>query len=316
MKKIYSTIVVLVFSYLVLFSSCSKNDDNLLTPASPEATVSLNENTNTTGSDTLYVKRDKINAVIQVNGISLTSTDMQRIYVYKKSITDSTVGAYVNYNGSGFSKDVNNNFYYNIPPSQKNNAGLTLTITLNANNVIAVSDEYYFAFTDGSAFAGPTNTTGILLGPAKIFIVYGILDETTGYRLNNIQGPNSGAFDLITLSNKAAADLAADKDMVDFDSTTALWDKSFSAGTSLTLYAKLPSTFDYIHATDLSIKHAYISAGNATNTEAGIVLGDMYVAKLRTLTQYALIKVTFISDESGTTGNGNNNEYMEFSVKK
>lgn len=320
MKKIYSAIAVLVISSLALLSSCSKTDDSEITPVSPEAIVSLNENTKTTGVDTLYVHRNKISAIIQVNGVSLT-TDMKRIYVYKKSIIDSTgitpvIGAYVNYNGSGFSKDANNNYYYTIPANQKNNASLTLTITLNANNITAVSDAYYFAFTNATDFAGPSNTTGIILGPASIFIVYGILDETTGYKLNNIQGPNSGAFDLLTLSNKATNDAAIDKDIIDNDSTTALWDKSFSAGTSKTLYSQIPANFDYANATDVSIKTAYILANNAVSIQSAIVAGNMYVAKLRGLKQYALIKVTFISNETGATGPGNNNEFMEFSVKK
>ena len=314
MKKICSTIAVLAISSLALLSSCSKHSDNPITPASPEAVVSLNENTNKTGSDSLFVKRDKTSAVIQVNGVSKTSTDMKRIYVYKLTTT-SSAGAYITYNSSGFTKDVNDNYYYDIPSDQKNNATLTLNIPLNGSNTTAISDEYYFAFTDGTPFGGPTNTTGLLLGAARIFIAYGLLNETTGNRINNIQGPNSGAFNLITLTNKSATDPAIDKDMIDADATTALWDKSFNSSSG-TLFAKLPKNFDYTNATDISIKAAYASS-NQINTQTGIVVGDMYVANVRgTNTSYVLIKVTFISEETNGTGDGNNNEYMEFSVKK
>jgi len=317
MKKIYSTIAVLAISSLALFSSCKKDDGDPTpdTPVTPEATVTLNENTNTTGTETLYVKRDKTSAIVQVNGISKTTTDLKRIYVYKKTTTTAAAGAYVTYNGSGFKQDGASNYYYDIPNDQKNNVSLTLTLTLNS--LSTVSDEYYFVFTNGNNFGGPATSTGVLLGPAKIFIVYGLLNETTGHRLNNYQGPNSGAFSLSTLTNKAASDPETGKDMIDADKNTATWDKSFSSGTSGTLFAKLPANFDYANATDISIKAAYTLANNENDTRAAVAVGDIYVANLSGLgTNYVLIKITSISDETNGTGPGNNNEYMEFSVKK
>ena len=146
-------------------------------------------------------------------------------------------------------------------------------------------------------------------------IVYGVLAETTGHRLNNIKGPNPGAFDLENLVNRAVSDAADGKDMVDFDDTTPLWDKSFYAGTSGTLFAKIPDNFDYANATDMSIKAAYDAANNANSKQSSVAKDYMYVAKYNG-TKYALIKITSISDETGSTGPENNKEYMEFSVKK
>ena len=322
MKKIYSTIAILAISSLALLSSCSNDKKgSSVKPASPDAVVSLNETTNSTGSETLYVRRDKMKAVIHVNGVSLTTTELKRIYVYKRSTTISSVGTisngtYENYNGSGFSKDVNDNYYYDIPPSQKNNASLTLTVTLAANDKSAVSDEYYFVFTDGDAYDGPSDPVGTLLGPGKIHIVYGLLTETTGHRLNNIKGPNSGSFDLVTLTNRSFADPANSKDMNDADAITEFWDKSFSAGTSGTLYVKLPWNFDYVNATDLTLKAAYKAANTEVDMQSHVVAGYMYVAKIRGLDQYVFIKITSNSEEINGTGTGKNNEFMEFSVKK
>ncbi len=313
-KKFYSYVAIIALSSMALLSSCSKTDEETpITPVTADATVSLNENTPTTPTTTLYVTRQQLTAALQVTAVSKTSTDMKRIYVYKKSTP--TPGTYVTYNGSGFKKDGANHYYYDIPSDQKNNTVLNLNVELTSSNTAIVSDEYYFAFTDGTNFGGPTNTTGILLGPAKIFIVYGILKETTGLKLNNIQGTNSGAFDLVALTNKSASDAAPGKDMIDSDANTALWEKSFNAGTSGTLYAKLSLAFDYATATDLTIKEAY-EAGNAIDTQTDVAAGDIFVAKLRGLDQYALIKVTFISTDTDGTGSGKNNEYMEFSVKK
>lgn len=316
MKKFYSYVAVLAISSMALFSSCSKSDDDMITPATPDASVELNENTKPTGSADLYVKRDQTSATLQVSAVSKTSTDMKRVYVFKQSTTTTSTGDYTTVEGSGFKKDANNRYYYDIPSDQKNNAVVTVTVSLNAGNVNADMDEYYFVFTDGSPYAGAPNIAGVLVGPAKINIHYGVLTETTGHKLNNIQGPNSGAFDLVTLSNKGASDLATGKDMIDDDAATALWEKSFNAGTSGTLYKKISSSFDYANATDISIEDAYADAGTALSTVEDVAAGDLYVAKLRGLDQYVLIKVTFVSSESGTTGQGNNNEYMEFSVKK
>lgn len=317
MKKIYSTVAVLAISSLALFSSCKKDDgEDPITPASPEVTVALNENLKMSDKDTLFVKRDKLTANIQVSAVANTTTDMKRIYVYKKSATTSSAGSYDTYNGSGFKQDADDNYYYEIPNDQRNNAVLNLTVNLNANNIAAVADEYYFVFTTDAKYGGPGTSTGLLVGPAQIFIAYGKLSETTGHRISNIKGPNSGAFNLLTLTNQAASSSAAGKDMIDHDSTTATWDKAFFAGTSSTTYVKISSPFDYANATDVSIALAY-AAGTALSTQLDVVTGDMFVAKVRGVNNsFVLIKVTSISDESGPTGPGNNGEFMEFSVKK
>ncbi len=301
-------------SAFVLFSSCSKDGEDPINPASAEITVALNENTNMSEKDTLFVKRDKMSANIQVSAVAKTTTDLRRIYIYKKVSTTSASGSYETYNGSGFSKDTDDNYYYDIPNDQRNNAVLNFTVNLNANNITAKTDEYYVVFTDGTPYGGPGSPDGLLIGPAQIYIAYGDLSETTGHRLNNIQGPNSGAFNLSTLSNEPASAIAGNKDMVDSDATTALWDKSFAAGNT-TKFVKVSSGFNYAHATDLTIKDAYV-AGTKLSTVLDVATGDMYVAKLRDLDNYVLIKVTSISNDSDGTGSGKNNEYMEFSVKK
>ncbi|WP_299253743.1 hypothetical protein [uncultured Cytophaga sp.] len=318
MKKIFSTATIIALSALTIFSSCKKKDDeSTVTPIYPESTVALNEVTGkTSGRDSLFVKRDKTSAIIQVSATSKTTTDMKRIYVFKKSTFTTAAGAYETYKDASFKKDGNDNYYYDIPTNERNNTVLSLVVNLNANNTSIISDEYYFSFTDGTNFDFPTSTSGSLVGPAQIFIVYGMLNETIGYRLNNIQGPNSGSFDLVTLMNKSATDAATGKDLSDMDANTATWDKSFSAGTSGTLYARISGSFDYKNATDITIKNAYDDALLPSGTQTNVATGNIYVAKLRGLEKYALIKVTFISDENGQTGAGNNLEYMEFSVKK
>lgn len=315
MQKIYSTIAVLAISALALISSCSKKNDGGVKPVSPDAVVSVNESVNKTNADTLYVKRDKLTATIQVNAVSTINSDMQRIYILKKTRSITSTSDYVPYNGGvNFKKDDDDYYYYEIPTDQRNNTSITLTVTLNANNSTAVFDEYYFVFTDAPADGGSGGPSAIFVGPAKIFIYYGLLSETKGHKLNNMKGTNSGAFNLVDLKNEPASAIAGYKDMIDADSSTAAWDKSFTSGNE-SMFVKLPNSFDYMNATDLSIVDAY-AAGNAKDAQLNVATGDMFVAKLRGLNSYTLIKVTSISEENNGTGTGKNNEYMQFSVKK
>jgi hypothetical protein len=316
MKKIYSTIAILAISSLALLSSCSndkKKDSSSVKPASPDAVVSVNESTNKTGADTIYVERAKLTATIQVNAVSTITSDMQRIYIAKKtSTTNSTVSSY--YDGGGWKKDIYNRFYYEIPADERNNTSITLTVNLNANNSAALVDEYSFFFTDAPSDGGSGPFSKILVGPAKVFIYYGLLSETKGHKLNNMKGTNSGAFNLYDLKNEAASASLGNKDMIDADSSTAAWDKSFAAGNA-TKFVKLSNNFDYTNATDLSIVTAY-AAGTPKDAQLNIATGNMFVAKVRGLNFYTLIKVTSISEENNGTGIGKNNEFMQFSVKK
>jgi len=280
-------------------------------PIYPESAVALNENTKPSGNDSLYVTRIKLTATLQVSAISNGSTDMKRIYVFKKSvISTSDTAKYHSYNKDvRFQQDGKNNYYYAIPSDQKNNAVLNLIVncdTVKADT--AVVDQYYFVFTDNTDFDTTSNTKGILVGPAQIHIIYGALTETTGFRINNALGIKPSIFDLVALTNRTAKDTAIVKDM---KATPTGWDKSFYCDTSLTMYAKMPTGFDYTHATDLVIKKAYYGNSPA-KIQTNVVTGDLFVAKIRAKENYALIHVTYISDP----GSGGNTEYMEFSVKK
>lgn len=318
MQKIYSTIAVLAISSLALLSSCSKkNDGSSVKPVYPDAVISVNESVKKTNADTIYVKRDKLTATIQVNAVSTITSDMKRFYILKRTSTTNSTSNYATYNaGVNFKKDNDGYYYYEIPTDQRNNTSITLTVNLNTNNSIAVFDEYYFIFTDAPADGGSGGPSVVLVGPAKVFIYYGLLSETKGYKLHNTQGTNSnsGAFNLVDLKNEPTVASPGNKDMIDADATTAAWDKSFTTESG-SMFVKLPNNFDYTNATDLSIVAAYTS-GTAKNSQLNIATGDMFVARLRGLNFYTLIKVTSISEETNGTGTGKNNEFMVFSVKK
>jgi hypothetical protein len=285
-------------------------------PIYPDCSIALNEAAKANGKDSVYVTRAKLTATLQVSAISNGSTDMKRIYVFKKSTLTSKVGEYKTYKDVRFQKDGKNNYYYAIPSDQKNNAVLNLMVMSDtAKADTSVVDEYYFAFTDNTDFDTPSNPTGMLVGPAQIRIIYGILTETTGYTINNPKGTKPSAFDLSALTNKYLLNSDTLKDMKVNVAADSLWEKSFKADSSKTLFAKMPSGFDYIHATDLTIKKAYY-ANSPAKIQTNVATGDMFVAKIRAKEIYALINVTYISDPNTPTNTPTYNEYMEFSVKK
>lgn len=313
LKKVCSHIAII--GILAFFVSCKNKGDGII-PIYPESSIALNETSKATSSDSIYVTRAKLTATVQVSALSKGSTEMKRIYVFKKSTTTLKTGDYETYPDASFKKDGHNKYYYAIPADQKNNAVLNLFLNLTTGKVkadTAVVDDYYFAFTDDRDFDTPSNPAGMLVGPAEIRIVYGALTETTGYRINNAKSTKPSSFDLTTLTNKTLLNVDSLKDMkVNVVGPDSLWEKSFIGGSSKTLYAKIPSSFNYTYATDLDIKKTYFEATNKTAIQANVATGDMFIARIRNKETYALIKVTYISDP----GSGTNTEYMEFSVKK
>jgi len=109
MKKHLNMRLLIVFLAFITILSCKKKDDeSTVTPIYPESTVALNEVTGkTSGRDSLFVKRDKTSAIIQVSATSKTTTDMKRIYVFKKSTFTTAAGAYETYKDASFKKDGN-----------------------------------------------------------------------------------------------------------------------------------------------------------------------------------------------------------------
>ena len=138
--------------------------------------------------------------------------------------------------------------------------------------------------------------------------------EVTG-AFFHILGADKGAYDLVGESEKGSADADADKDLenndVNPDETGKTFTGSWEAANS-TMFVK-SNSFDYANATVESATTAY-TAGTASASVASPVVGDIYIAKLRGGSDYAVIKITKVDTTSGTSTTLKGT--VEFSFKK
>lgn len=318
--KMKAILSIIVLSLVSIFSSCKKINEEPVTLVNPDARVTLYESSSAYSIDSLFVKRSSTTAILQVSAQS-NASDMKRIYVFKKSVTLLDTGRYETYENASLKKDGNGNYYYAVPTDQKNNTVLNLVVKVGLTPVkpvvdTIVADDYFFAISGDSDYKNPPNTNGILVGPAHIHIVYGLLTQTTGHKIFNPKSKKSNAFDLTLITNRKETDTAVVKDMSTIITTDSLWKKSFTAGTSQTLFVKVPPGFNDTHVTDLELKKIYQQALDPLSIQSNVSSGDLFIAQLRGKQNYALVKITAISDENLVSGQGKDSEYMQFSVFK
>lgn len=135
--------------------------------------------------------------------------------------------------------------------------------------------------------------------------------EKTG-QFYHIQGTLKGAFDLVADVEKGAADSDADKDMKNTDSAGSVFTGSWTTGNS-TMQVK-NNSYDYTNATVESASAAY-SAGTPSASVSSPATGDIYVAKLRGGSSYAVIKITAVDPNDNTCACLNKGK-ISFSYKK
>lgn len=127
----------------------------------------------------------------------------------------------------------------------------------------------------------------------------------------NLQGPNKGAYDLVTGEALSSSVAATNKDLVDMGVVQAagvVWPKSLTSGNG-TLFVKAASGFDYAGAKDSSLVKAY-AAGTAAATTSALADGDVILAKLRGGSRYAAIKILAVVETSG-----DNRDYIRFGYR-
>ncbi len=167
-----------------------------------------------------------------------------------------------------------------------------------------------FSFTaedkDGVEFATTKELTFAVEAPEQA-----MTDTQTG-EINNLIGPNPGAWDLVSNAAVSANEDNADKDMINTTTLSSTPPETFEtewiAGNT-TMYVQ-DNSFDYDGATVEGAMAAY-AAGTATSTVSGVTTGNVYIAKLRGGDDYAVIKIinVIITDND-------NLDKIEFSYKK
>lgn len=313
MKKAMNYTAVLLAAAVTFLSSCKKTEDDPA-PDSLVADVSLSMNeTNGTGTDNedFYVNYSD-NAVLEVTAVTTTSSDMKRLYIYKEEDN----GAKTNVGLSGFKTDGNNNYYYDIPNDSKNNFTLKREVTVSSNTS-RVTDVYYFYFTDNSNFNVASPGSDLVIGPGTITLIYpDFKSKFSDKKLYNVCSSMApGAYDLQNMANVTATvdgggniTIGSGADMAQQTGVANCGTFNGWVGQNSTAFVK-SNSFDVANASTASVTAAY-AAGTPTSTVTGVAVGDIYIAKLKGTTEYAVIKVTGVSSIAG------NDDFYTFDVYK
>jgi hypothetical protein len=320
MRNKFTFVLATLFIFL-LITSCKKEKDT------PSITIYhidkglFLSSTKTSVKDTFYVVRTKTSANLRVSANAKNmGVELKRLYVFSRNIDNvSSPGAYQTVQGPDFTKDGNNNYYYQIPSAKKDSIVNDLTVTLRANTTTAIIDEFYFVYTDDADYAGPGSTTGVAIGPAQIFVLYGKLTEYSGVKLYNYATTKTGVYpavDIVNLQYKLQTETAADIDITENTDDNAKFLGKFKALNN-TKFVKAPANFPYANATDSEIAYYYAQGTPFTETPDSVKINDIYLIKLRdNATTYAAIKIMYIVPENGKTGGAFDNEYFIFNLKK
>ncbi len=319
LNKIHSGLLFTGICLLLSLTACKKSSDSPVVFV-VDKSITLDQTT-TSAKDSLYVKRDASTVNLKVTATAKgTGKKMSRLYIFKRYIDNiSTPGDYVSVDAGGFSKDGNNQYYFQIGTVSQDSSTNTVTLPLRTNDMNAAVDEFYFIYTDDNDFAGPGNTAGVVLGPAQFFMLYGKLAEYTGKRLYNYASTNTYHYpglDVVNMSYKYNTDAAADIDIYENTDNDPLFKGKFKSlnGTS---FVKAPAEFSYSNATDITVRKFFEAGTSFTETPDSIRIGDIYLMNLRGLpTSYAVMKILYVTPENGKTGSGYNEEFFIFNVKK
>lgn len=315
MKKLMKYASLFLVGAVVL-SSCKKTDDPVPS-ANPDVKLTMNQTDGTGNATTsIGVKNDRGTIDMQVTALTANNNDMSRLYVYVKKDN----GPFQTIGFTGFTTDSDNQYYYKITNANQNNFTLDMIASIETN-ASRVTDEYYFYFTSGD-FDITTPGSEVKLGPGKITVRYNPLElvkssqriysvcaatgNNAAYNIDGLTGvttsvnPITGAI-TVTGTN---ADLV---NMVGIASCSGTFNNGWT-GQNNTTFVK-SNSFVFTNATMTSTVNAY-NGGSALTTVTGVAIGDVYIAKLKNSTTYAVLKVTGVTDAAG------NNDYIEFDVYK
>lgn len=136
-------------------------------------------------------------------------------------------------------------------------------------------------------------------------------NETNG-AFFHIAGSLQGAYDLVNGTVVAASGSSADKDMENTDAAGVAFTGSWEAANA-TMYVK-SNSYDYNNATVEAAAAAY-AGGTPSATVNNPADGDIYIAKLRGGSTYAVIKIVNVDAADNTCSCGNTGK-ITFDFKK
>lgn len=194
----------------------------------------------------------------------------------------------------------------------------TETIHLKTNDFISNTDDLFvfnylvqaasgtielnFSVTDKQGKVSATSHT-LTVDEGETTLAF----EETGAIIANKIGTDQSAWDLAT--NVRRAGTSTEADLVNPSTTNSPWVKGWD-GVRATTFVKANS-FMYATAT-LEAAEATFSAGTSIANVTNVAVGDIYIAKIKGGSNYAVLKVTVANDDIVDS----NAEKIEFTYKK
>jgi len=276
MKKV-KFLALMFLAGATLFTSCKKDEETVASP-----TISV------TNNKTAYSVTATADTTIIFN-VTVAAEGEIDLFTIKKTV-GSTTTSYGS--PTGFS-------------------GKT-SYTYNFEQIFTATDTYPISFafkvTDKEGQdASITVTVSKINGSSGTTLAY----ENTSAILYNLMAPTGylGAWDLVNNVGVASSGSETSKDMANKSTSGTGWIPGWSTGTGNTTAFVKDNSLTYATATLEDITAAY-TLGSSSITITPTV-GDIYVAKLRGASNYALIKVTAIN-----TTASDNLDNITFTYKK
>ena len=276
MKKV-KFLALMFLAGATLFTSCKKDEETVAAP-----TISV------TNNKTAYSVTATADTTIIFN-VTVAAEGEIDLFTIKKTV-GSTTTSYGS--PTGFS-------------------GQT-SYTYNFEQIFTATDTYPISFafkvTDKEGQdASITVTVSKINGSSGTTLAY----ENTSAILYNLMAPTGylGAWDLVNNVGVASSGSETSKDMANKSTSGTGWIPGWSTGTGNTTAFVKDNSLTYATATLEDITAAYTSGSSSITITPTV--GDIYVAKLRGASNYALIKVTAIN-----TTASDNLDNITFTYKK
>jgi len=276
MKKV-KFFALMFLAGATLFTSCKKDEETVAAP-----TISV------TNNKTAYSVTATADTTIIFN-VTVAAEGEIDLFTIKKTV-GSTTTSYGS--PTGFS-------------------GKT-SYTYNFEQIFTATDTYPISFafkvTDKEGQdASITVTVSKINGSSGTTLAY----ENTSAILYNLMAPTGylGAWDLVNNVGVASSGSETSKDMANKSTSGTGWIPGWSTGTGNTTAFVKDNSLTYATATLEDITAAYTSGSSSITITPTV--GDIYVAKLRGASNYALIKVTAIN-----TTASDNLDNITFTYKK
>ena len=276
MKKV-KFLALMFLAGATLFTSCKKDEETVASP-----TISV------TNNKTAYSVTATADTTIIFN-VTVAAEGEIDLFTIKKTV-GSTTTSYGS--PTGFS-------------------GKT-SYTYNFEQIFTATDTYPISFafkvTDKEGQdASITVTVSKINGSSGTTLAY----ENTSAILYNLMAPTGylGAWDLVSNVGVASSGSETSKDMANKSTSGTGWIPGWSTGTGNTTAFVKDNSLTYATATLEDITAAYTSGSSSITITPTV--GDIYVAKLRGASNYALIKVTAIN-----TTASDNLDNITFTYKK